>query len=401
MPRKQTLTRRKGKKQSTGRCSGQSIRSVTASTEFSQASDTLIITQITQITNTTIPDSWMATPTMRPRPICTCNNQPGPSVTCVHEVETGDDIQKDYEQSNCSIRTISAITTQATQESDRTMQVPNTIPDSWTAKSPKRTRPNCTCNQPGTSADRCLLHENIEEGGTENAKCICEKQASSTNARCPLHRTIRGDIDIIDDNNIPEGCICYEPGPANQRCPLHEIEPANDDIVIDDPFNDSFTEILEAVDFHTPQDNNPPQPADEIDILPPIPHQVGAADYLLATTRQNIEVHNCGHLDQNCLHCNAKYFALERNSRGTYNKCCSGGNVFLAPFTQHPQELRRLFTGQHPLSREFKRNINVYNNCFQFASVQANLREIPGQGPLPPCVRHTRTDIPPLQRRKH
>ncbi|KAK9681193.1 hypothetical protein QE152_g38503 [Popillia japonica] len=129
MPRKQTLTRRKGKKQSTGQCSGQSIRSVTASTELSQASDTL--TQITQITNITIPDSWMATPTMRPRPICTCNNQPGPSVKCVHEVETGDDIQKDYEQSNCSIRTISAITTQATQESDRTMQVPNTIPGKY------------------------------------------------------------------------------------------------------------------------------------------------------------------------------------------------------------------------------------------------------------------------------
>ncbi|KAK9679058.1 hypothetical protein QE152_g40327 [Popillia japonica] len=71
-----------------------------------------------------------------------------------------------------------------------------------------------------------------------------------------------------------------------------------------------------------------------------------------------------------------------KNTRGTYNKCCFGGNVFLAPFTQHPQELRRLFTGQHRSSREFKRNINVYNNCFQFASVQANLREIPGQGPF-------------------
>ncbi|KAK9679454.1 PIF1-like helicase [Popillia japonica] len=56
--------------------------------------------------------------------------------------------------------------------------------------------------------------------------------------------------------------------------------------------------------------------------------------------------------------------------------------LFLAPFTQHPQELRRLFTGQHRLSREFKRHINMYNNCFQFASVQANLREIPGQGPF-------------------
>ncbi|KAK9679576.1 PIF1-like helicase [Popillia japonica] len=203
----------------------------------------------------------------------------------------------------------------------------------------------------------------------------------SLTARCPLHDSIRGDRNGINEHNIPEGCICYEPGPANQRCPLHEIEAA-DEIIIADPLNDSLNELLEAVNFHTPQENDLPEPADDIEILPPIPHYIGAANYLLATNRQNIEVHNCGQLDQTCPHCNAKFFLLERNSRGTYNKCCSGGNVFLAPFTQHPQELQRLFTGQHQLSREFKRNINVYNNCFQFASVQANLREIPGQGPF-------------------
>lgn len=68
-------------------------------------------------------DSGVATSPKQPRLICT-SNQPGP-----HEVETGDDIQK--EQSNSSIRTTFARSTQATQASDRTTQIPNTIPGKY------------------------------------------------------------------------------------------------------------------------------------------------------------------------------------------------------------------------------------------------------------------------------
>ncbi|KAK9679056.1 hypothetical protein QE152_g40326 [Popillia japonica] len=118
----------------------------------------------------------------------------------------------------------------------------------------------------------------MEKGATENAECNCDQHADSSTVRCPLHDASplhdaisRGDRNgIINENNIPEGCICYEPGPANQRCPLHEIdqrcplheiEPANE-IVTADPFNDSLTEILEAFDFNTPQENHLPEPAE-------------------------------------------------------------------------------------------------------------------------------------------
>ncbi|KAK9680423.1 hypothetical protein QE152_g39104 [Popillia japonica] len=133
----------------------------------------------------------------------------------------------------------------------------------------------------------------------------CDQETGLSTVRCPLLDTVREDRDKIDENNIPEGCICYEPGPAHRRCPLQKVEPANE-VVNADPFNDSLNELLEAINFNTPQENNLPDPADDIEILPPIPDQVGAANYLLAATRQNIEVHNCGHLDQNCPHCNAK-----------------------------------------------------------------------------------------------
>ncbi|KAK9694726.1 PIF1-like helicase [Popillia japonica] len=267
MPRKQPLTCRKGKKHGKRQCPGQSNVATSASTteELTQASD-----RMTQITNaTTTPNSGVATSPKQPRLICTSNH-------------TSQDHMKLKQAMTSKKNKAIAVLEQLLRDQ---------------RKPPKRL----------IERRRFLiLYQTLRLRRHLNEHDLI---VLATNQ---VHR---GDIDGIDDNNIPEGCICYEPGPANQRCPLHEIEPANDDIVIDDPFNDSFTEILEAADFHTPQDNNPPQPADEIDILPPIPHQVGAADYLLATTRQNIEVHNCGHLDQNCLHCNAKYFALERNSR--------------------------------------------------------------------------------------
>ncbi|KAK9679455.1 hypothetical protein QE152_g40028 [Popillia japonica] len=295
MPRKPRFSRKKGKKQGTTPCSIQTNCSDISArtTQLTQASDRT--TQITDI----VPDSWAATPPKRSRSACTCN-LPGSSVKhCpIHDVNADDRIDQDFGE-NYSIRTTTTNLTQISQMSVRTTQIPNTIPDSWPATSLQQSTPNCD---------------------------------QEPTIRCPIDDTIRGDRNRRDENNIPEGCICYEPGPAHQRCPLHEIEPANE-IVNADPFNDSLNELLEAIHFNTPQENNLPDLADDIELLPPIPHQVEAANYLLAATRQNVEVHNCGHLDQNCLHCNAKFFMLERNSRGTYNKCCSGGNVFLAPFT--------------------------------------------------------------------
>ncbi|KAK9743848.1 hypothetical protein QE152_g8238 [Popillia japonica] len=212
MPRKPRFSRKKGKKQGTTPCSIQTNCSDISArtTQLTQASDRT--TQITDI----VPDSWVATPSKRSRYTCTCN-QPCSSVNrCpIHSINADDRIENDFVENNYSIMTTTANVTQVSQMSIRTMQVPNTIPDSLIAMSPQR---YCTCNQPGTSVTRCLLHD-MEKGATETPKCICDQQAGSSTARCPLHDSIRGDRNGINEHNIPEGCICYEPGPANQRCP--------------------------------------------------------------------------------------------------------------------------------------------------------------------------------------
>lgn len=83
-----------------------------------------------------------------------------------------------------------------------------------------------------------------------------------------------------------------------------------------------------------------------------------------------------------CHHCQARFFMDDRTTRGTYSKCRRNGQVALPrPQQEFSCELWEVFTGQHVLFREFKENIIVYNNCFQFASVQANLRDLPGRCP--------------------
>ncbi|KAK9681314.1 hypothetical protein QE152_g38417 [Popillia japonica] len=177
----------------------------------------------------------------------------------------------------------------------------------------------------------------------QRIQCVCDQPGPATK-RCPLHEI----VEIGDENTLPDaaiehisnGCICYEPGPARRMCPLHEMD---------------------AIDVNQES-------------------AIGIQN-LIAANRTDIEQHSCGQLDQICPHCTAHLFANERNARRMYNKCCAGGNVILAALHQHPIELRRPLPDNIPFSRQFKGKIIAYNNCFQSASIQSNLRHIPGNGP--------------------
>ena len=72
--------------------------------------------------------------------------------------------------------------------------------------------------------------------------------------------------------------------------------------------------------------------------------------------------HFCGHLDIQCVFCEALHFRREPQ------KCCANGKVSLAELPDAPPFLKWLLTSQHKIARDFRDNINAYNTLLSFAS---------------------------------
>ena len=90
-------------------------------------------------------------------------------------------------------------------------------------------------------------------------------------------------------------------------------------------------------------------------------------------------LHSLGLFNENCQHCGAIKFHNESF------KCCHNGKVNLPNRLDFPEELRELFQGNSAIAKQFRRHIRIYNNAFSFASMHANIRPPPGNGP--PCFR--------------
>lgn len=103
----------------------------------------------------------------------------------------------------------------------------------------------------------------------------------------------------------------------------------------------------------------------------------------LAATSPDVEAFHVGNTEHTCHYCGARYFFLEKNSRHVYTKCCSNGAITLPPLANVPNDLlESLFLGNHRFSGNFRNQILKYNYAFQFASIQANRRNLPGRGPF-------------------
>ena len=76
-----------------------------------------------------------------------------------------------------------------------------------------------------------------------------------------------------------------------------------------------------------------------------------------------------GDLTVVCQHCNALRFPLERTGI-----CCNNGKVSFPSPPATPDLLLQLFSGQHPLSQHFLKNIQQYNGIFKFTSFGANIQ---------------------------
>ena len=113
-------------------------------------------------------------------------------------------------------------------------------------------------------------------------------------------------------------------------------------------------------------------------------HRARAPRYLnLARINNDNALPDChflGEFNILCEHCGALKFENESNF-----KCCSQGKVNLSDLLHYPEELRNLLCSDTAQAKQFRKLIRVYNNAFGFASLGANIRPPPGNGP--PCFR--------------
>ena len=76
-----------------------------------------------------------------------------------------------------------------------------------------------------------------------------------------------------------------------------------------------------------------------------------------------------GPMDQVCEFCGAKFWNAERNSDGTYSKCCSHGKIKLPPVRPPPPYVKELLLGISPSAKIFKNKARAFNTKSSFASV--------------------------------
>ena len=78
-----------------------------------------------------------------------------------------------------------------------------------------------------------------------------------------------------------------------------------------------------------------------------------------------VQQHYCGLMNVVCQHCQALYFPGEKVG----SLCCQKGQVNLPPPPECPQPLKALYTGDHPKSAAFIKDIRRFNGALAFASM--------------------------------
>lgn len=103
---------------------------------------------------------------------------------------------------------------------------------------------------------------------------------------------------------------------------------------------------------------------------------------VIASNCTDVAQFSIGAMSGRCTFCRASFFSGELTSRGHYKECCEEGAIVLEPLHPLPPYLDHLFRDRlHADCKRFREHVISYNYAFQFASVEANRRDIPGRGP--------------------
>ncbi|GBN24309.1 hypothetical protein AVEN_89360-1 [Araneus ventricosus] len=99
----------------------------------------------------------------------------------------------------------------------------------------------------------------------------------------------------------------------------------------------------------------------------------------------NVSEHDCGMMTEICNFCQALYWRKELNSSNKYTKCCHDGKVRLPNLAETPDLLKELLTNNSLEARNYQNHIREYNTALAFASMGAEVKSLPGNGPY--CFR--------------
>jgi hypothetical protein len=95
-----------------------------------------------------------------------------------------------------------------------------------------------------------------------------------------------------------------------------------------------------------------------------------------------------------CNLCHALNFDSEKLSASTlantkFGSCCLQGQVQLPAFRKLPRTLREMLHGISPHSNSFKKNVQLYNAAFAFASLGVKVDHAITNAPGPYCFHIT------------
>ena len=120
-----------------------------------------------------------------------------------------------------------------------------------------------------------------------------------------------------------------------------------------------------------------------------IPHLNANRVRMFTIDISQVLTHSLGQMNVECRYCGALHWKAEelKGKEKHFGMCCLHGKFTLPIQQAPPHELLQLFNGQHILSKEFRKNIRMYNNAFAFTSVGVKLDETVNRGNGPYCFK--------------
>lgn len=101
-------------------------------------------------------------------------------------------------------------------------------------------------------------------------------------------------------------------------------------------------------------------------------YNAGRTFYAADLKEEDVPVNSIGKMENSCVHCAAKYFALEATCREKkYTLCCQGNTIRIPRMTKPPPLIEKLLLGDSVYSRLFKEHSIYVNSSVSFASIKA------------------------------
>lgn len=127
----------------------------------------------------------------------------------------------------------------------------------------------------------------------------------------------------------------------------------------------------------------------------------------LRTIDQFIEVEysryfNVGSMDKVCIHCDARYWVEEQNTKKQCTNCCESGKISIPPFSEPPEVIRDMLWGLPENATRFLSASRRINTAVSFASIHMkDDRTIPATVPTIRVNGSVYHNVGPLYAKNH